>query len=76
MKQDIYIKIADEISDRLISLNNQKETIEKSIIELYDELLTEEYKKYRYDVLSYIPKQLAIKGYEIVNEDYFRLKKY
>jgi len=75
MEQDIYIKIADEISDKLILLS-RKETKEKSIIEIYNKLLEKKYEKYRYEILSYIPKQLAIKGYEIVNSKYFELKKY
>jgi len=75
MEQDIYIKIADEISDKLILLSS-KETKEKSIIEIYNKLLEKKYEKYRYEILSYIPKQLAIKGYEIVNSKYFELKKY
>lgn len=76
MEQDIYIEIANEISDKLISLNNDKQTKEKNIVELYNELLDKKYQEYRYDILSYIPKQLAVKGYEIVNSEHFELKKY
>lgn len=76
MEQDICIKIADEISDKLISLNKNKEAKEKNIVELYNELLDKKHQEYRYDILSYIPKQLAVKGYEIVNSEHFELKKY
>lgn len=76
MEQDICIKIASEISDKLIFLNNNKKTKEKTIIQLYSELLEKKYEKYYYYILTYIPKQLAIKGYEIVNSECFELKKY
>ena len=51
---------------------------EKQINFLEDrkELLEEKYKDYHYDILSYIPGRLAVKGYEIVNANYFALKKY
>lgn len=76
MNQDICIKIADEISEQLISLCNNKMTQEKTIIELYNELLEPIHQEYYHDILSYIPERLAVKGYEIVNSNYFELKKY
>ena len=76
MEQDIYIKVADEISNKLISLSKNKKAKEKTILEIYNELLEKKYQEYHYDILSYIPGRLATKGYEIVNSDYFELKKY
>ena len=69
MNRDTCIKIADEISEQLISLCNDKMTQEKTIIELYNELLESKYKEYYHDILSYIPERLAVKGYEIVNRN-------
>lgn len=76
MSQDTIIKIADEISDQLILLCQKGKVEEKTILELYDELLEPQYKKYHNDILSYISERLAVKGYEIVNSNYFELKKY
>lgn len=76
MNRNTCIKIADEISEQLISLCNDKMTQEKTIIELYNELLEPTHQEYYHDILSYIPERLAVKGYEIVNSNYFELKKY
>lgn len=76
MNRNTCIKIADEISEQLISLCNDKMTQEKTIIELYNELLEPKHQEYYHDILSYIPERLAVKGYEIVNSNYFELKKY
>jgi CII-binding regulator of phage lambda lysogenization HflD len=73
MSQEMYIKIADEISDELIKNKNNSK---KTILELYSELLNNEYREYYYDILSYIPERLSVKGYEIINSKYFELKKY
>lgn len=53
-----------------------KKTKKKKIIDLYNELLDEKYKDMHYLILSYIPERLSVKGYEIVNSEYFELKKY
>ena len=71
-----YIKIASDITNQLISICKKNKTNNKSIIELYNELLKEEYKPYRSDILVYIPEQLSIKGYEIVTSNPLSLKKY
>lgn len=76
MDQETCVKIADEISDKLISLCNDKKAKTKTILELYNELLEKKYHEYRYDILTYIPERLAVKGYEIVNSRSFELKKY
>jgi hypothetical protein len=76
MSQEMYIKIADEISDKLISISEEKIKPNKNILEIYSELLNKEYKNYYYDILSYIPERLSVKGYEIINSNYFELKKY
>ena len=76
MEQEDYIKIADEISDKLISLSQKSKTKKKTILEIYSELLDKKYQEYHYDILSYIPGRLAVKGYEIVNSNSFELRKY
>lgn len=76
MDNELYIKLADEISDKLISLWKQNKTKNKKIIDLYNEILDKEYKDIQYIILTYIPERLSIKGYEIVNSDFFELKKY
>lgn len=76
MDNELYIKLADEISDKLIYLWKNKKTQNKNIIELYNDLLDKKYKDIQYNILSYIPGRLSIKGYEIINSNYFDLKKY
>lgn len=76
MDNELYIEIADEISDKLIELWKTNKTKDKKILELYKELLDEKYNDIQYFVLSYIPERLSIKGYEIVNTNFFELKKY
>lgn len=76
MDNEIYIKIANEISDKLIELWKTNKTKDKKILELYKELLDEKYHDIQYLILSYIPERLSIKGYEIVNTEFFELKKY
>jgi len=76
MDNELYVKIADDISDRLISLWQNKKTNNKKIIDLYKELLDEKYKDIQYYILSYIPERLSVKGYEIINSEFFELKKY
>lgn len=76
MDNERYIKIASEITEKLISICKKDKTNEKSIMELYNELLEEKYKPYRNDILAYIPEQLSIRGYEIVSSNPFSLKKY
>lgn len=76
MNQDTYMKIADEISDKLISLCLNNKTKNKSLMQLYNELLNEEYFRYSSNILAYIPDQLAQKGYEIVDPNNFEIKKY
>ena len=76
MDNKLYIDLADSISDQLISLWKENKTKNKKIIDLYNELLDEEYKDMQYVILSYIPERLSVKGYDIVNSEYFELKKY
>lgn len=76
MDNELYIKIADEISDKLIELWKTNKTKNKKILELYKELLDEKYNNVQYLILSYIPERLSTKGYEIVNTEFFELKKY
>ncbi len=76
MNEEIFTKIASKISNQLIRLWQQGQTKNKTVIELYHELLDSKYYEKRYHILSYIPEQLAIKGYEIVDNDHFELRKY
>lgn len=76
MEHNLCIKIADEISDKLIFLCKEPEYQKKTLLEIYSELLDKKYKKYHYDILSYIPERLAVKGYEIVSSKPFQLQKY
>ena len=76
MDNKLYIDLADTISDQLISLWKENKTKNKKIIDLYNELLDEEYKDMKYVILSYIPERLSVKGYDIINSEYFELKKY
>lgn len=75
MDQEMCMKIADDITNKLIKLCRTKKVKNKTILQVYSELLEEKYKDYHYDILSYIPGRLAVKGYEIVNANYFALKK-
>lgn len=79
MSNEIYgkiIQIADDISDKLIYVNAKNQSENKTLLQLYHELLDSQYKEYELVILSYLPERLAIKGYEIVNQKYFELKKY
>lgn len=76
MDNEMYIKIADQITNKLISLCKNNKTNNKSVIELYNELLDEKYKPYKSQILSYIPERLSAKGYVIENSNNFQLKKY
>lgn len=76
MNIDLCIKLADSISDKLILLCKNNKTNNKSILELYNELLDNKYKNMSNYILAYIPERLAVKGYEIVNSSNFELKKY
>lgn len=76
MDNDLHIKLANRICDELIYLWKNNKTKNKSIIELFNELLEEEYRDIQYSVLSYIPEKLSVKGYEIIDSDNFKLKKY
>ena len=76
MDNELCIKIAEEISDKLISLWKNKQTNNKNIMDLYNQILDEKYKENQYYILSYVPERLSIKGYEIVNSNNFELKKY
>lgn len=76
MNNDLHIKLADKISDELISLWKNNKTKNKSIIDLFNDLLDEKYRDIQYSVLSYVPEKLSIKGYEIIDSENFELKKY
>ena len=76
MGNEMFIRIADDISEKMILISKDKKCKNKSIIELYDELLDKKYLEYKYCILSYIPERLSVKGYEIVNSSKFELKKY
>ncbi len=76
MESNICLKIADEISDQLISLSENSRFKKKTLLEIYDKLLDQQFLNYRTDILSYIPGCLASKGYEIKNTKYFELIKY
>lgn len=76
MNNDLCAKIANEISDKLIYLCINKKTKNKSILELYNELLDEKYYEYKINILPYIPDQLARKGYEIIDSENFDIRKY
>ena len=69
-------KIADKISEQLIILYKKNQTNNKSIIELYNELLEEKYTPYKSEILSYIAERLSAKGYVITNSNNFELEKY
>lgn len=76
MNNYLYIKEADRISEELIKISNQNKSNDKKIIEIYNELLDNKYSNIKYLILSYIPERLSVKGYEIVNSEIFKLKKY
>ena len=76
MENDLHIKLANKISDELISLWKNNKTKNKSIINLFNELLDDKYKGIKYSILSYIPEVLSVRGYEIVDSENFELKKY
>ena len=76
MKNDLHIKLANKISDELISLWKSNKTKNKSIINLFNELLDDKYEDIKYSILSYIPEVLSVRGYEIVDSENFELKKY
>lgn len=76
MNHDMYAKVANDICDNLINLCLKNKIQNKSLIELFDKLLDEKYSDYRLNILSYIPEQLAKKGYEIVDTNKFEIKKY
>lgn len=76
MDNELCIKLADEISDKLIELWKKHQTENKNIMDLYNQLLDEQYKDSQYYILSYIPERLSKKGYEIINSNSFDLKKY
>jgi hypothetical protein len=76
MKNDLHIKLANKISDELISLWKNNKTKNKSIINLFNELLDDKYEDIKYSILSYIPEVLSVRGYEIVDSENFELKKY
>ena len=76
MENDLHIKLANKISDELISLWKNNKTKNKSIINLFNELLDDKYKDIKYSILSYIPEVLSVRGYEIVDSENFELKKY
>ncbi len=76
MNNYLYIKEADRISEELIKISNQNKSNDKKIIEIYNELLDNKYSNIKYLILSYIPERLSVKGYEIVNSEFFKLKKY
>ena len=76
MDNEKYIKIANQISNQLISLWKNDKTNNKNVIDLYNELLDERYKPYKLQILSYIPERLSSKGYVIVNSNNFELEKY
>ena len=76
MDNETCIKIADQISDKLIKLCINNETNNKSIIELYNELLDDKYEEYKTEILSHIAERLSLKGYVIENGNNFMLRKY
>lgn len=76
MENEIYIKIADEICDELINLWKNNKVKNRKIIDLYNEILEQKYKDKQCIILSYVPERLAVKGYEIVNSEFFELEKY
>ena len=76
MDNELYIKLADTISDELILLWKENKTKNKKIMDLYNNILDKKYKDIQYNILTYIPEMLSKKGYEIINSDYFELKKY
>lgn len=76
MNHDMYIKIADQICNTIISLYKNKKLNNKNFLELYNELLDEKYMEYHSNILSYVPDHLAIKGYEIVSVNPFEIRKY
>lgn len=76
MRNELFVKVADEISDKLIMISENRKATDKSIIQLFKELLDDKYLEYQFEILSYIPERLSVKGYEIVNSSKFELKKY
>ena len=68
------LKEAEEVSEKIISLWQNDEIKNKSIIDVCNELIVD--REMCYKVLVYIPSILAKKGYEIVDADDLELKKY
>lgn len=76
MDNNICMKIANEVCDNLIELWKNNKTKNKNIIDLFNQLLDKKYSDNKYLILSYIPEILSKRGYEIVNSEFFELKKY
>lgn len=76
MTDEQMMKVANDISDKLIRINTKNTAGDKTLLQLYYELLGDKYKGYETSILTYLPERLAAKGYEIVNQKWFQLKKY
>lgn len=76
MNQHEIMEISEAISDKLINVWKEGKTKDKKLLDLYNGFLEEKHKEYKTDILSYIPKILAVRGYVIVNNEYFQLEKY
>ena len=65
-------KEVELITKKLIKIKKSNYTF----VELFNTLTKNRNKEEKLMILTYIPKVLAEKGYEIVNKDNFELRKY
>ena len=67
---------AEKITTKLIEICNKNKQNNKSIIELFEMLLSPDMKDKNIEVLSLIPRKLAEKGYDIIETSPLRIKEY
>ena len=65
---------AERITIKLIEICSKSNT--KSILDLFNELISDDMKSNDMEVLSHIPSILARKGYDIINTNPLEIKEY
>ena len=68
--------IAEKITIKMIDMYNKNLVNNKSIMDIFNELLSDNMSDKSMEILSYIPSILAKKGYDIINTDPLVLKEY
>jgi hypothetical protein len=76
MRTEEIKKESNRIALELIIMHKNKNLKNKTLLELYEELLNKDYKKYYYEILVKIPNILSENNYEILNSKYLKLKEY